>query len=80
LNLSIALLEMAAFPDCYDPFTCLQQAACFASQATKSGNSDTAYRQTLPEISACSPKEALIILGRADCLQSVYFPNEAASL
>lgn len=80
LNLSIALLEMAAFPDCYDPFTCLQQAASFASQATKSGHSDTVYRQSLPKMSECSPREALVILGRADCLQGVYFPNEAAYL
>jgi len=80
LNISIALLEMAANPDCHDPFNCLQQAASFASQATKSGNSDTVYRQSLPETTQCSSREALIILGRADCLQAVYFPNEAAYL
>ena len=80
LNLSVALLEMAAFPDCHDPFTCLQQAASFASQATKSGHSDTVYRQSLPQMSQCSPQDALVILGRADCLQGVYFPNEAAYL
>uniref|UniRef100_A0A7S4EFY0 Uncharacterized protein n=1 Tax=Pseudo-nitzschia australis TaxID=44445 RepID=A0A7S4EFY0_9STRA len=80
LNLSIALLEMAAVSDCHNLFNCLQQAALFASQATKSGNNDTAYRQTLPEMTECSPREALIILGRADCLQAVYFPNEAAYL
>lgn len=80
LNLSIVLLEMAAFPDCQNPFTCLQQAACYASQATKSGHSDTVYRQSLPAMSRCSPREALVILGRADCLQGVYFPNEAAYL
>eukprot|EP00536_Pseudo-nitzschia_multiseries_P002867 jgi/Psemu1/252068/estExt_Genewise1Plus.C_400030 len=80
LNLSVELLEMAATSNCHDPFNCLQQAALFASQATKSGNSDTAYRQSLPEMTECSPREALIILGRADCLQAVYFPNEAAYL
>jgi hypothetical protein len=80
LNLSVALLEMAAIPGCRDPFNCLQQAASFASQATKSGNSDTMYRQTLPEMTRCTPKQALIILGRSDCLQAVYFPNEAAYL
>jgi len=80
LNLSIALLQMAAVPTCYDPFNSLQQAASFASQATKSGNSDTVYRQRLPETTQCTPREALIILGRADCLQAVYFPNEAAFL
>ncbi|OEU20436.1 hypothetical protein FRACYDRAFT_267634 [Fragilariopsis cylindrus CCMP1102] len=80
LNLSIALLEVAAVPTCHDPFNCLQQAASFASQATKSGNSDTVYRRRLPELTQCTPREALIILGRADCLQAVYFPNEAAFL
>lgn len=80
LNLSIALLELAAVPTCHDPFNCLQQAASFASQATKSGNSDTVYRRRLPELTQCTPREALIILGRADCLQAVYFPNEAAFL
>lgn len=80
LNLSIALLEIASEPSCRDPFHCLQQAALFASQAAKSGNSDTPYRQSLPEMNECSPREALTILGRADCLQAVYFPNEAAYL
>jgi len=80
LNLSIVLLDIAAIPDCHDPFNCLQQAASFASQATKSGNSDIVYRQSLPEMIQCNPREALIILGRADCLQAVYFPNEAAYL
>lgn len=80
LNISVALLEMAAILDCHDPFNCLQQAASFASQATKSGNSDTVYRRSLPDMTQCSPREALVILGRADCLQSVYFPNEAAYL
>jgi len=80
LNLSNALLEVASIQTCNDPFNCLQQAASFASQATKSGNSDTMYRQGLPEMTQCSPREALIILGRADCLQALYFPNEAAYL
>merc|ERR1712146_96849 len=80
LNLSIALLDMAAVLTCHDPFNCLQQAVLFASQAAKSGNSDTVYRQRLPELTECTPREALVILGRADCLQAVYFPNEAAYL
>ena len=80
LNLSTTLLEMAAIPDCHDPFNCLQQAASFASQATKFGNNDTVYRQSLPDMTQCSPREALVILGRADCLQAVFFPNEAAYL
>jgi hypothetical protein len=80
LNLAVALLELASHPTCYDPFACLQQAAMFASQGPKSGSSDVAFRRALPGTKECSPIEALTILGRADCLQSLYFPNEAAFL
>jgi hypothetical protein len=80
LQISVALLELASLPGCFDPFRCLQQAAIFASQACKAGNSDMAYRALLPEKTECTPLQALVILGRADCLHSVYFPNEAAYL
>ena len=80
LALSIALLEMAAVPSCCNFFDCIQQAASFASQAVKSGKSDIVYRQRLPEMAQCTAREALIVLGRADCLHSVYYPNEAAFL
>jgi hypothetical protein len=80
LHLAVALLELASQPACYDPFACLQQAAMFASQASKAGNSDVIFRKSLPEIEDCAPLEALNVLGRADCLHSVFFPNEAAYL
>lgn len=80
LNMSAALLAVAAIPSCYDPFSCLQQAAMFASQAAKAGSSDITFQRALPEMSICTPLEALTILGRADCLNAVYFPNEAAYL
>jgi hypothetical protein len=80
LTLAAALLEMATSPACRDPFSCLQEASLYASQATKSGNSDIPFRRPLPELNECNPVEALSILGRADCLHSVYFPNEAAYL
>lgn len=80
LHISVAFLELASLPGCFDPFCCLQQAAMFASQACKAGNSDMAYREKLPEKTECTPLQALVILGRADCLHSVYFPNEAAFL
>jgi len=80
LKLSVALIEMAAFPACHDPFSCLQQAALYASQAPKSGNSDTFFRHRLVEPDKCDPLQALVTLGRADCLHSTYFPNEAAYL
>jgi hypothetical protein len=80
LQVAIALLDLASQPACNDPFVCLQQAAMFASQASKAGNSDMAFRQNLPEIKQCTPLEALNAIGRADCLHCVYFPNEAAYL
>lgn len=80
LSLSVALLDLAATPACQDPLICLQQAAMYASQASKYGNSDVAYRRRIPSADACTPLEALVILGRADCLQSVFFPREAAFL
>ena len=80
LQLAVALLEMASQPACHDPFTCLQHAAMFASQATKAGTSDMAFRKPIPDIGECTSLEALSILGRADCLHTIYFPNEAAFL
>lgn len=80
LQLSVALLDLASEPSCRNPFLCLQQAAIFASQGCKAGNSDLVFRNSIPAEKACTPLEALVILGRADCLQSIYFPNEAAFL
>lgn len=72
LNLASALLELASVPTCYDPFACRQQAAMFASQASKAGNSDVPFRHPLPDAKSLNPSEALAILGRADCLQSLH--------
>jgi hypothetical protein len=80
LQVAIALLEVASQPSCQNPFLCLQQAAVYASQGSKAGNSDMVFRHGVPDTKECSPHEALIILGRADCLHAVYFPNEAAFL
>jgi hypothetical protein len=80
LDLSVALLDLAAMPACQDPLLCLQQAAIYASQASKAGNSDFVFRRAIPSVNDCTPLQALIILGRADCLHSVYFPREAAFL
>ncbi|KAL3915684.1 MAG: hypothetical protein SGILL_005529 [Bacillariaceae sp.] len=78
--LSVALLDLAASPCCMDPFTCLQQASMYASQAPKAGTSDLSFRRNVPAVSECSPRSALVILGRADCLHAVLFPEEAAFL
>lgn len=65
---------------CENPFLCFQQAAIYASHGTKRGNSDDLFRGRLPAMSECDAEEALVILGRADCFQSVHFPYEAAYL
>jgi hypothetical protein len=63
-----------------NPFLCLHQAAMFASHGSKGGNSDEAFKQGLPKERECTPVEALVIIGNADCLQSLYFPDEAIYL
>lgn len=80
LTASVALLDLASHRACYDPFACLQQAATFASAGLKLGSSDVHFRKPLPDVKVCTPTEALMILGRADCLQALYFPNESAFL
>lgn len=80
LQVAVNLLELASLPGCENPFPCLQQAAMFASQGRKAGHNDMTFRQKVPPKNDCTPRDALVILGRADCLHSVYFPNEAAYL
>jgi len=80
LRVATDLLQLAACPDCCNPFLCLQQAAVMASQAPKGGTSDRAFHAGIPKMEDCTPLEALLLLGRADCLLSVYFYQEAAFL
>lgn len=81
LQVACALLDLASVHHtCENPFLVLQQATIFASHGTKRGTSDDLFREALPDIKKCTPHEALVILGRADCFQAVYFPYEAAFL
>jgi hypothetical protein len=81
LQVACALLDLANVQTtCENPFVVLQQAAIFAGHGTKRGNSVDLFRKPLPDPGTCLPYEALLILGRADCLQAVYFPYEAAYL
>ena len=81
IAVAAAFLGMLSLQNvCENPFLCLQQAAIFASHGTKRGNSDDLFRGRLPELTECGAEEALVILGRADCFQSVHFPYEAAYL
>lgn len=80
LHVASDLLQMTACPDCCNPVLCIQQAAMFAGQGLKGGSSDLLFHARLPKSEACTPLEALLTLGRADCLLSVYFYQEAAFL
>jgi hypothetical protein len=80
LNLSAALLDLASHDGCQNRFLCIQHATLFASQAAKLGKSDLPFKFALPDKRKCKSLEALVILGRAECLQAVYFCPEAAFL
>ena len=80
LRVSSDLLQLAACPDCSNPFLCIQQAAMFAGQAPKVGASDLAFHAKLAKPDACTPLEALLTLGRAESMLSVQFYQEAAFL
>ncbi|KAL7574844.1 hypothetical protein ACA910_010681 [Epithemia clementina (nom. ined.)] len=80
LQVAAALLELAMYPQCENGFLCLQHAALFAGQGSKEGNNDQYFKAPLPEKEICTPHEALLILGRADCFQSISFYREAAFL
>ncbi|KAL7548801.1 hypothetical protein ACHAWF_012058 [Thalassiosira exigua] len=80
IDVSVALLALVAFEECYDPFMCLQQAACFAAMGSKRGNNDVPFKRVLPLKNQCSPLVALSVLGRADCLRAIHFLHEAQYL
>ena len=80
LQVAAALLEVVSTKECQNPFLCLHQAAVFASQGAKGGNNDEQFKKPLPEESLCTPVDALLTLGRADCLRAIHFTNEAIFL
>lgn len=80
IDVSVALLAMASYDECKNPFVCLQQAAMFAAMGSKRGNNDEAFKQFLPLRDKCLPLEALNILGRADSLRAIHFLHEAQFL
>ena len=80
IDVALALLALATFEQCHNPFVCLQQAAMFAAMGSKRGNNDEPFKRFLPLKSKCSPLEALNILGRADCLRAIHFLQEAQFL
>lgn len=77
IRVALALMELVKKNYTCNPFLCLHQAAIFASHGSKGGNSDEAFKQGLPKERECTPQEALVIIGHADCLQGLYFCDEA---
>lgn len=80
LNVASGLIRLAACSECCNPFLCLHQAAMYAGQASKGGTSDQIFQTKLPKPEACTPLDALFIIGRADCLQAMHFCQEASFL
>jgi hypothetical protein len=81
LSVASALLDVAGRIECHNPFQCLQHAVMFASHGSKLGKSDLPFKKALPSNDLqCSPREALLILGRADCLRALHFTDEAIFL
>jgi hypothetical protein len=60
LRVSSALIHLAASRECHNRFLCIQQAALFASQASKGGSSDQYFHSPLPTIESCTPLDALL--------------------
>jgi hypothetical protein len=80
LNVAVAMLDLVSHASCPNPFHCLHMASLFASQGPKLGSSDKPFRTSLPNKEDCNTLEALVILGRAECLQALHFCTEAAFL
>ena len=80
LSIASLLLQLVSCSGCRNIFLCLQQAAMFASHAPKGGTSDHHFHARLPSPEACTPRDALLVIGRADCLNSLHFCQEAAFL
>lgn len=80
IQVALALLELVVKGYCFNPFLCLIQAVMFASHGAKGGNNDEQFQEGLPKEKECTPEDALVIIGRADCLQALHFPDEAIYL
>ena len=71
IDVASSLLEVASRPECNNPFVCLQQAAMFANMGSKRGSNDEKFKGYLTRKDRCTPTDALVVLGRADCLRYV---------
>jgi hypothetical protein len=80
ITIAARLLELVISPFCRNPFLCIQQAAFFASLGPKGGTADHFFKDRLPMPEVCTSRNALLILGRAACLNSLHFSLEATFL
>lgn len=80
IDVSAALVDVAANEQCFNPFLCLQQAAMYAEIGSKMGSNDEPFKRCLPSKEICTALEALVVLGRADCLRAIHFLHEAQYL
>ena len=80
LNVAATLIEVAATRDCQNRFLCIHQASLFASQGPKGGSSDQSFKARLPTAAACTAHNALLTIGRAECLLATQFLPESAFL
>lgn len=80
IDVASSLLEVASRPECNNPFVCLQQAAIYANLGSKRGNNDEKFKGYLTSKDRCTPTDALVVLGRADCLRAIHFIHEAQYL
>lgn len=80
LHVAAAVLQIAMHPECENGFICFHHAALFAGQGAKEGSNDIHFKVPLPEKEDCTPHEALMILGRADCLLALHFYQESTFL
>ena len=79
LEIAASLLATALHPSCDNIFLVLNQAASFASKGRKGGNNDRHFKGSLPTETG-TPREMMVVLGRADCLNSIGFVAEASFL
>ncbi len=78
--IATSLIKLLEYPVCQNPFAVMQLATMFASQGPKGGSSNHLFRARLPKAEDCTSQDALMILGRAECMNALHFCQEATYL
>lgn len=80
LYVAAALLIVAADVNCQNPFVCLRQARIFASHCDPGADNDM-FRKPLPKNEQnCTPLQALLVIGHADCMSALSYIDESVFL